>query len=308
MLLTKKVHLDALRDRVAAAASQPFSHAAYPLEHTLDYRGDPGLFGPESATWKIIGDTAAFVGGIRALLIQGAHPEVVAGVAQHSTYRDDPLGRLSRTSAYVTATSYGAMPEVREAISRVRTAHQPVRGTSHRGRGYSAGRPEHAAWVHNALTDSFRAAYEAYGREDLAQEDYDRFVAEQTRVGTLLDAAPLPTSASSLAAWMTDHPDLAPSPGMLEVVEFLRSPPLPMPQRAGYELLFRAAVATVPPRLIDILGLDVPRGAESIGRAAVASLRWALGSSPSWRIALTRVGAAPPPGLFRQPAPSGPPS
>ena len=39
------------------------------------------------------------------------HPEVVAGVADHSRYREDPLGRLSRTSAYVTAASFGAMPE-----------------------------------------------------------------------------------------------------------------------------------------------------------------------------------------------------
>ena len=81
-----------------------------------------------------MGDVSGFVGGIRALLIQAAHPEVVAGVADHSRYREDPLGRLSRTSDYVTATSYGAMPEVEQAVRIVRAAHRRVIGVSHRGR------------------------------------------------------------------------------------------------------------------------------------------------------------------------------
>ena len=68
-------------------------------------------------TWELMGDASTFIGGIRALLVQAAHPEVVAGVADHSRYREDPLGRLSRTSNYVTATSYGAMPEVDAAVA-----------------------------------------------------------------------------------------------------------------------------------------------------------------------------------------------
>ena len=107
-----------------------FAHAGDPLEHTLDYTGDPGLFGPDSISWEVMGDVSGFIGGIRALLVQAAHPEVVAGVADHSRYREDPLGRLSRTSAYVTATSYGAMPEVETAVAIVRRVHRPVEGTS----------------------------------------------------------------------------------------------------------------------------------------------------------------------------------
>ena len=101
-----------IRDRAAAGTASLFSHGAHPLARTLNYPGDPGLFGPGSMTWPVAGDTAVFVGGVRALLVQAAHPEVAAGVAQHSRYRQDPLGRLTRTAAYVTATSFGAMPEV----------------------------------------------------------------------------------------------------------------------------------------------------------------------------------------------------
>lgn len=155
--------IDALRDRVVGSTTSLFSHGPQALEHTLDHMGDPGLLGPESVSWRVIGDAAAFVGGIRALLIQTAHPEVSAGVEQHSRYRDDPLGRLSRTSVYVTETTYGSMPEVHAAVQTVRVAHKPVTGRSERDKPYSAANPQMAAWVHNVLTDSFLAAYQAFG-------------------------------------------------------------------------------------------------------------------------------------------------
>src|SRR5690606_24937360 len=158
---------DVIRQRVIRSATSPFGYADYPLARTLEYSGDPGLFGPGAVSWQIIGDVAAFAGGIRALLIQAAHPEVVAGVEEHSRYREDPLGRLSRTSAYVTATTYGAAPEVEAAVALVRGAHRGVSGRSHRGRAYAASNAAHAAWVHNVLTDSFLATYEAYGPRPL---------------------------------------------------------------------------------------------------------------------------------------------
>lgn len=296
--------VDQYRDRVVRSTTGLFAHAPYPLEATLSYRGDPGLFGPESTTWPVVGDAAAFIGGIRALLIQAAHPEVVAGVADHSTYRIDPLGRLSRTSAYVTATCFGALPEVEAAVEIVRGAHAPVRGRSHRDRPYTAGTPKYAAWVHNALTDSFLVAFQEFGPRRLTEAEADRFVSEQTRVGRLLDADPLPDTAAGLSAWMKDHPDVGPSPGLIETVSFLRSPPLSPAIRIGYRLLFAAAVATVPPRLRSTLGVRKRPGALTVGRLMVRLLRWALGSSPSWQIALVRVGADVPGGLFRQSLPA----
>jgi uncharacterized protein (DUF2236 family) len=294
---------DAIRARVVASATSPFGHTDYPLADSLSHRGDPGLFGPGSPSWAVIGDAAAFVGGIRALLIQAAHPEVVAGVSDHSRYREDPLGRLSRTSAYVTATTFGAGPEVARAVSLVRRAHEPVRGRSHRNRPYAAGTPRFAAWVHNALTDSFLTAYRWYGPRPLTPSDADRFVAEQARIGRLLDADPTPETADALTAWVADHPDVGASPGMRETVAFLADPPLDRAQRAGYRLLYGAAVATIPPRIRLALGVEANRGAVPAGRAAVGFLRWALGSSPSWNLALVRVGAVIPAGLFRQPLP-----
>ncbi len=292
-----------LQDRVVAATSSLFSHGPQPLARTVDHPGDPGLLGPDSVSWRVIGDTTAFVGGIRALLVQTAHPEVVAGVDQHSTYRDDPLGRLSRTAVYVTETTYGARPEVEAAVAAVRSAHRPVRGTSDRGVAYSAGHPGMAAWVHNVLTDSFLVAYQTYGPEPLPEADADAFVVEQAEIGALLSASPLPTTAAELAAWVSSHPDLAPTAAQAEAVEFLCDPPLSAPVKFGYRRLLHAALATIPTPVASILGVDERRGSEAIGRATVTGLRWALGSSPSWHLALVRCGAPVPPGRFRQPLP-----
>ena len=295
--------IDRYRDRIVDRATDPFGHAEYPLARTLDYPGDPGLFGPQSVSWRVIGDAAAFVGGVRALLVQAVHPEVVAGVSDHSSYQADPLGRLSRTSSYVTATTFGAIPEVEQAVARVRQAHRPVTGRSHRNVPYSAGKPEFAAWVHNVLTDSFLQAYQAYGPNPLTAEEADRFVLEQTKVGRLLDSDPLPETASELAAWVADNPALDESPGMAETRGFLSNPPLDPVQRVGYQALYRGALPTIPVRVLELLGLAPAVVDESVGRRFVSFLRWALGSSPSWHVSLVRVGAEIPEGLFRQPLP-----
>jgi len=294
---------DAIRDRVAQTTSGLFKHASYPLARTLDYPGDPGLCGPGSVSWRVIGDTSAFIGGIRALLVQAAHPEVAAGVADHSRYREDPLGRLSRTSAYVTATTFGAMPEVEKAVSIVRRAHRPVHGQSHRDIRYSAGAPDLAAWVHNALTDSFLQAYDTFGEQPLTVSERDQFVREQAKIGLLLDAEPIPETASDLRSWIAEHQALAPSPGMRQTVDFVRSPPLPRTVVPAYRLMVQAAAGTIPPAMRDLLGLRKTPGAIAAGRSVTKFLRWSLGSSPTWNLSLIRCDAPIPEGRFHQPLP-----
>lgn len=295
--------VDNLRRRVVRQAEGLFSHADDPLADTLLYLGDPGLFGPGSITWELMGDVSTFIGGIRALLVQAAHPEVAAGVADHSRYREDPLGRLSRTSNYVTATSYGAMPEVEAAVAAVRRAHVRVHGTSHRGIPYRAGEPALAAWVHNSLTDSLLVAAQVFGPRRLSTEEADRFVTEQARIGRLLDADPLPETAADLARWIAEHPALAPSPGMVEAVRFLKHPPLSPAVMLSYRLMARAAGATLPEQLQEVLHIRTHRGAIPVGRASMQSLRWVLGYSPRWRVALLRAGAPVPEDRFKQKTP-----
>ena len=286
------------RNRVINSVSGMFAHAEMPLKRTGKYGGDPGLCGPDSISWQVIGDVSVFVGGIRALLIQAAHPEVVAGVDDHSRYRDDPLGRLSRTSFYVTSATYGAMPEVAEAVGLVKSAHQGVSGTSHRGQAYSASTPELAAWVHNTLTDSFLEAYRRFGGR-LSEAEADQFVVEQTRVGEMLGASPLPRTASDLRAWIIGHPALAPSPGMRAAIRFLKNPPIPVAQRVGYQVLMNGAVTTISRELTSVLGLAAVPGARAGTMMLVLGLRRIMQNSPAWQAALERCGVPYDHRLFR---------
>jgi uncharacterized protein (DUF2236 family) len=295
--------VERFRRTVVTRTVSLFSHTDDPMARTMTYVGDPGLFGPDSMSWEIMGDASGFIGGIRALLMQSAHPEVVAGVADHSDYRADPLGRLSRTSAYVTATSYGAMPEVQAAVAAVRRAHRGIQGHSHRGTPYHAGDAELSAWVHNSLTESFLVCAQVYGPRPLSREEADRFVVEQARIGRLLDAAPLPETAADLSSWLATHPGVGASPGMRDTVEFLRDPPLDPTVKLGYQVLASAAIATIPPRIRHVLGLKPRPGAVVVGRTAMLGMRWALGASPRWRQALLRVGAPVDEHLFKQKQP-----
>lgn len=285
------------RTRVTDSAVGLFSHAPDPLISTFDYPGEPGLFGPGSVTWQIMSDCATFIGGVRALLVQAAHPEVAAGVGDHSSYRADPLGRLSRTAAYVTATAYGSLPEVDKAIERVRHRHQPVEGISHRGYTYSAADPTMAAWVHNALVDSFLVAHQTYGPSPLLGADADSYVAEQVRLGKRMGAKPLPDSADSLHRWLVEHPSMGSSPAGTDAVKFLANPPLTPLVGLAYRIIHDAAAATVPPPILEALGLQPQRGAVKKGRALIRVLRAALGSSPAWAAALERCGEPRPAGF-----------
>ena len=69
-----------IKERVTARVVDLFSHSERPLQNTKSMK-EIRTFGPGSISWEVLGDVSSFVGGIRALLIQAAHPEVAAGVA-----------------------------------------------------------------------------------------------------------------------------------------------------------------------------------------------------------------------------------
>jgi uncharacterized protein (DUF2236 family) len=295
--------VEQLRRFIAGTAAGLFAHVDDPMASTLDYMGDPGLIGPGSISWELLSDAATFVGGIRALIIQGTHPEVVAGVTDHSGFRTDPLGRLSRTAAYVTGVSYGAMPEVEASFQEVRRAHRPVKGASHRGVNYTAGMAGLGAWVHNSLTDSFVVANQAFGKRKLSEAEADQFVQEQALIGAQLRADPLPQTAHELHLWVANHPDLAPSPGLDEILRFLERPPLDLGPRLGYYLLADAAVSTLPPRLRDMIDITRKPAPLAVSRKAVDTLRWLLGPSPHWRMAMLRTNTPFDESMFKQKLP-----
>ena len=87
---------------------------------------DPGLYGPDSVTWRVHADPAMALAGLRALLLQAVHPVAMHGVFTNSDFRADPWGRLFRTAEYVAVTAYGTTREAERAEARARDARQQL--------------------------------------------------------------------------------------------------------------------------------------------------------------------------------------
>jgi hypothetical protein len=154
------------------------------------------------------------------------------------------------------------------------------------------------------LTDSFLETYQRFAPDPLSVEEADRFVLEQSTLGSRLRSDDLPQTRTELNAWVEEHPAIAPTEAMADTIAFLKNPPLPTSARVGYRLLYAAAVATIPERIAQIIGVSASRAAVVSGTVMLSTLRWALGSSPSWWLALERTGSQIPDGVhFLRPPP-----
>lgn len=219
----------------------------------------PGLFGPDSVSWRIHGDTSMLIGGIRSLYFQTLHPLAMAGIAQHSDYKQDPWGRLNRTSRFIGATTFGSTTTAAQAIKVVGRVHGRVRGTAPDGRPYSANDPHLLLWVHVAEIDSFLTAFDRYGNGNLRDADRDRYVAEQAEIARRLGAETPPETAAELAATLEDfRSECSAGPDAFETVKFLSSPPLPWWVRGTYATLVAGAITSLPSWARDELKLVVP--------------------------------------------------
>jgi uncharacterized protein (DUF2236 family) len=297
-----------------------------PFDPQVD-AGDPGLTGPGSPSWRVIAEPAAIAGGIRGLLLQVAHPLAMAGVADHSAFREDPLGRLQRTSGYVTTSVFGSTREAFDVAAKVRRAHPHVRGVAPDGRHYRADDPHLLAWVGVALTSSFLQAHRTWAPVALEPAAEDRFVLEQSRLAALLDQRVDlralrrdPEASAAFRAGALDLPmleeghlprDVAGLEDVLsgfadelgvnhqgrDALRFLRWPPLPAPVRAAYLVLFAGAVGSLRPSERVALQLDLPRPAAAVAvvqaRGALTAMRAATGTSPSAELARARAEASP---------------
>ncbi|HEY2537752.1 MAG TPA: oxygenase MpaB family protein [Solirubrobacteraceae bacterium] len=250
-------------------------------------RMDHGLFGPGSVTWRVHSNPVMIVGGLRALLIQALHPLAMAGVAQYSDFRSDPLKRLRGTSVYVHAVTFGDTAAANAAAERVRRLHARVAGVDTvTGRPFSARDPETLLWVHCVEVHSFLAAYRAYGGR-LSPSEQDRYLREQVAAAELMEipTALVPDSLDSYRSYFAEVlPSLRSSADAAATIEFVRRPHLPgggaqAALAPAFRTLGYAATALVPRSLRPIAGLPksdpraLPAGAVVVlaARAMIAS-------------------------------------
>ncbi len=189
-------------DSYAAAVGLVERSAAAYVSGIPDDPADDGLFGPASVTWRVSGDLARPVAGLRALMIQALHPLAMAGVDQHSDWRARPgrAGSPPRRRTWQRSASGNAAVAER-AAARVRRIHEHVTGVDPvTGRPYAASDPALLLWVHAALVESGIAARELFGTP-LAAGDADRYIAEMVVAAELVGVPPelRPDSRAELA-------------------------------------------------------------------------------------------------------------
>lgn len=188
--------------------------------------GDPGLFGPESACWKVHRDfTSMIIGGFSALLLQMLHPLALAGVWEHSNFRNDMMGRLRRTAQFVAGTTFGNKEDAEKLISKVRTIHSKVNGTLEDGRQYSAMDPKLLTWVHVAEARSFLTARVLYMPIPLTDKEQDQYYDEYSYVAEALGAEHVPKSRLEVDSYLQAmRSELVYDDRTREVFEILQNP------------------------------------------------------------------------------------
>ncbi|HXY45512.1 MAG TPA: oxygenase MpaB family protein [Acidimicrobiales bacterium] len=261
-------------------------------------RGDAGWFGPDSMTWKVHSRLGPMlVGGISALLLQTLHPLVVQGVADHSNYREDPLGRLQRTADFIALTTYGSDAVAARAVQSVRTIHGRVRGTTASGQAYRATDPALLTYVHVTEVWSFLRAYQRYSQHPLLATEKNQYLAEVSIVARRLGARAVPESVDEVRAYLREiRPELRRGDEAKRIVGFLLRPPQgsSLLERAAHRTIIEAGIDLLPSFARRELGFVRPVGLRLAAvrpAAAVLSeaLHWSVGEAPMLAAAAERV-------------------
>ncbi|HZX71984.1 MAG TPA: oxygenase MpaB family protein [Rhodanobacter sp.] len=271
---------------------QPIRHwvlRAFPRADagSLDYdhpHGDPGLFGPHSATWRVHSDFPGMLaGGLAALTLQTLHPLALAGVWDHSNFRGDLLRRLRRTTAFVGGTTYAPRAQAEALIAHVRQIHDHITGHGEDGRPYSANDPDLLTWVHVSEAYCFLQGYRRYSHIAMPPGAADRYYDEVRRIAEALGARAVPASEREVTEYFRRiQPELAYTERSRVVLGLLGQVQLPVPAAGlSRDLFLLAGSALLPDWTLAMLG----RSSHQQRRARLAARAlWSV--APVFRAAL----------------------
>jgi uncharacterized protein (DUF2236 family) len=267
---------------------------------------DPGLYGPDSVTWRVHADPTMALAGLRALLLQALHPLAMSGVAQHSDFRADPWGRLFRTAEYVGVTTYGTTAEATRAAARVRGIHRKLGGIEpESGRAYRVDDPHLLTWVHCVEVESFLTTAVRSGLR-LSRSEQDAYYAEQLANARLVGLTTAPASVAEMADYFRGmQPELRVTAEGRAAARFVLFPSMPTkvayatPARPAWAALAGTAAAMLPRwarRLYRLPGLPTTDlGATAAGiafRTGLLAIPDALRDGPHVKAAKARMALA----------------
>jgi uncharacterized protein (DUF2236 family) len=248
------------------------------------------FFPRDSAIWRVDREMALLLGGGRALLMQIAHPKIAAGVADHSRFLNDPLGRLKQTMETMWSIVFDDLPQARASLARLSEVHRRVQGrvrdacAAFNGAAYSAQDPQLLLWVHATLVDSALVVYDRFVGP-LSQEIRRRYYDDSKKLAVLLGVpdAMLPATLKDFQEYVTamvDSDAIAVGAAAAELAHaILYPPPWYLKTVAPLNVLITAGL--LPPKLRREYGLHWNGGKEKVLRLVAGSTRAALPFVPA---------------------------
>ena len=191
---------------------------------------DQGFFGPDSVSWRVHREVTVLFGGARALLMQAAHPLVIAGARETGFYQRDPWKRLQRTLMLTYALTFGTREEAEGAAARINAVHRSVHGIDEvTGKPYDAFDHDLLLWVHACLVDS-ALLFERHTVGWLDDDGRQRFHEEQMTAAELLELPRerIPPTVPELRAYIDGvvaSGDLLVTEAAMDVAQMFRKPP-----------------------------------------------------------------------------------
>lgn len=215
-----------------------------------------GYFSPDEPFWRVNREWLVVLAGARAVMLELAHPLVAAGVAQHSNFRGDSLGRLYRTVFMMVDATFGSAETACAAVGRVHRCHRTVAGALPAQVGpfaaatcYRANDPELKLWVLATLIDSILLVHDLFVRP-LTLAEKEAYYCDSKLLGRMLGipAQVMPPTYADFTAYMEtmlNGDTLTVGETAREVAEAIFAPPLgPLIRTISF-----AGLGLLPPRL-----------------------------------------------------------
>jgi uncharacterized protein (DUF2236 family) len=240
--------------------------------------GDQGYFGPDSVSWQVHREVTVLFGGARALLMQAAHPLVIAGAGQTGMFERDPWKRLQRTLILTYTLTFGTKAEADAAAEKINLVHTRINGIDPvTGKSYDALDPHLLLYVHACLVDS-ALLFEERTVGKLDDTGRQRFHEEQMLAAEmcLVPRDIIPPTVPALRAWMADVEDrgeLLVTDNARRVAELFLDPPPEADWRPVLRGVSRLAFATLPPLVREMYGFPLGVAREAAVDATLAATR-----------------------------------
>lgn len=146
----------------------------------------PVALGPDTLAWTHAGDNLQLLMAGTTLLLQVSHPVVGTGVGDHSVFKEDPWGRLKRTTEWGLRLMYGGEQGSPQAGRDLRELHRTIKGADDKGRKYFALDPEAYAWVHMTTYYAMVTTQRLFGDKPFTASQEAQLLQEWLQQGRVL--------------------------------------------------------------------------------------------------------------------------